>query len=302
MVRVITTNATNANLVLLFLQQFHHMQARDLIDYDTLAAFCRWDFSKPIPQEAMILLMTAMNGQRGLLKFVYDDQLHRVRMPTQVQSVLAMRSVTYFVPVYEETIIYSLEDLKAENTIAHLGALYSEDWKFFCDRTFFGGGGDEVLKAALSPEALATLWLKRRYPLIQAVRNQQRSWPNWAPASLNYHLDLGRYKWHGDGPPEIPAHWTAAGPPAGADAADQQRLRQLQFWCLQQVRWWATLRGQTLGKTVYGLMEMREGLGDVAYLELKQAQDKKFLDVDYQRPIPRSTSDEVMGWMERNAY
>ncbi len=48
-----------------------------------------------------------------------------------------------------------------------------------------------------------------------------------------------------------------------------QGLNDPAIRCQQQVRWWATLRGQTLGRTIFGLMEMREALVDLAYLELK---------------------------------
>jgi len=62
----------------------------------------------------------------------------------------------------------------------------------------------------------------------------------------------------------------------------------------QQVRWWATLRGQTLGRTVMGLMEMREAVVDLAFLELKAIHVHSFPDIDYHNPDPRSTYDDIL--------
>ena len=69
-----------------------------------------------------------------------------------------------------------------------------------------------------------------------------------------------------------------------------------------QVRWWASLRAQTLGRTVFGLMEMREALVDVVYLELKALERRTFLDVDYHGPNIRSTCDDIIAWIQRNRY
>ena len=66
------------------------------------------------------------------------------------------------------------------------------------------------------------------------------------------------------------------------------------------MRWWATLRGQTLGRTLFGLMEMREALVDVAYLELKALHQHSFLDMDYYSPNARSQADDVLAWLQRN--
>ena len=68
------------------------------------------------------------------------------------------------------------------------------------------------------------------------------------------------------------------------------------------MRWWATLRGQTLGRTLFGLMEMREALVDVTYLELKAVRGGAFLDVDYHAPTRRARYDEVLAWLQRNRY
>ena len=62
------------------------------------------------------------------------------------------------------------------------------------------------------------------------------------------------------------------------------------------------MRGQTLGRTLLGLMEMREALVDVAYLELKTVHSKGFLDVDYHNPSSRCRYDDVLAWLQRNRY
>ena len=67
-----------------------------------------------------------------------------------------------------------------------------------------------------------------------------------------------------------------------------------------QVRWWASLRGQTLGRTLFGLMEMREALVDVVFLELKALHGFAFKDVDYHMPNPRSSYEDILAWMQRN--
>ena len=62
------------------------------------------------------------------------------------------------------------------------------------------------------------------------------------------------------------------------------------------------MRAQTLGRTLFGLMEMREALVDVVYLELKSLCGHTYLDIDYHGPTSRSVADDVVAWMQRNRY
>ena len=60
------------------------------------------------------------------------------------------------------------------------------------------------------------------------------------------------------------------------------------------------MRGQTLGRSMYGLMEMREALVDMVYQELKAFYSKDFVDVDYYPPTERARYDDVLAWIQRN--
>ena len=97
-------------------------------------------------------------------------------------------------------------------------------------------------------------------------------------------------------PPPSPAHPMTPPPPP-----PQERFwDETEFWCQAQVRWWATLRGQTLGRTIFGLMEMREALVDTVVLELKAVQRLAFVDMDYHSPDARATLEDVLAWLHRN--
>ena len=114
-------------------------------------------------------------------------------------------------------------------------------------------------------------------------------------------MTVGYTFYTNDPPPPLPPHWEPAAD--GSVPAEEEKLwNETEFWCQQQIRWWATLRGQTLGRTTFGLMEMRESLVDVVYLELKALQGFNFSDVDFHSPNNRSSYEDVIAWIQRNRY
>eukprot|EP00668_Euglena_longa_P002959 GGOE01003456.1.p1 GENE.GGOE01003456.1~~GGOE01003456.1.p1 ORF type:complete len:3098 (-),score=946.50 GGOE01003456.1:364-9156(-) len=297
---------TKPNLCLLVLQQLEHMAMRDLIHINDMARYRDWDFSiGPEAVEALLIMMTSLNGHRGLLRYCYRDKFslsERYRLPPAVQSIFSMRSISYFVPVYAEVVIYSVADLQQDGSLLHLIDLYHYEWKNFCFRSFYGAPQKEVLDNVFAGGTkLAEVFLKYRAGVVDRIRNQSAAWPNWKPFG-GFGIDIGKWSFPDDPPPEVPKHWTAKGPPDAGSAPDQLRMQQLQYWCIQQVCWWATLRGQTLGKTVFGLMEMREALVDVAYHELKHFKHESYLDMDYKPPAAQARYEDVLSWLQRNRY
>ena len=298
-----------ANMRLLALQHWVHLWHRDLIGKDTLRAACNWRFVKPKSEEGRVLTLGHLNGHKGLFSFVYGSQhtgTERKRISHAVQSIFSLRATTYMVPVYSETVSYTWDALKKDDTLEHLITLYPEEWANFCERTFHGAPPAEVSKAFFAKgQALAKLFLAARAPRIAAVWQRLRTWPPagksalWTPKLADYPVDIGLCYFPHDPPPIIPPEYETTSTPPGQHAG---LLHQVEFWAQQQVRWWATMRGQTLGRTLVGLMEMREALVDVVYLELKTVHNRSFLDVDYHAPSPRCRYDDVLAWLQRNRY
>ena len=79
---------------------------------------------KPVSIEAETLTLTQLNCHKGLFQFVYGgvrELDHRTRVSwtkrqhigCALQSIFSMRSISFSVPVYAETVIYSRGQLKA---------------------------------------------------------------------------------------------------------------------------------------------------------------------------------------------
>jgi hypothetical protein len=318
----ISTNPRFVNLVTMALQHYCHLWQRDLISMSHLQAFLNWNFNqKPASQEAEILTMTKLNCHKGLFQFVYggvNELLHksifnwtdRRNIGCAMQSVFSMRSVSFSIPVYAETVIYSRDQLKADDTLLHFTDLYQAEWSFFCERAMLKAPQDAIVKAYFAADrSLARLWVKQWLVGMKRLKARNDAWPPaakstvWTDHVLDYPIYLGYFFFHQDPPPELPLGWVVKGGPADDDVIskeDSELLDKLQYWCEQQVRWWATMRGQTLGRSMYGLMEMREALVDMVYQELKAFYSKDFVDVDYYPPTERARYDDVLAWIQRN--
>ena len=102
-----------------------------------------------VPQDATVLTFNHLNGHAGLYSYVHGgNAAHgdapRKFIPLSVQSIFGMRSISYFVPVYAETVAYTWEALSAEGTLQHLIDLYACEWRNFCARVFYGAAPEKV--------------------------------------------------------------------------------------------------------------------------------------------------------------
>eukprot|EP00669_Euglena_mutabilis_P014297 TRINITY_DN9353_c0_g1_i1.p1 TRINITY_DN9353_c0_g1~~TRINITY_DN9353_c0_g1_i1.p1 ORF type:complete len:309 (+),score=120.86 TRINITY_DN9353_c0_g1_i1:127-1053(+) len=173
------------NMGLLALQPWVHMWGRDLIPDSVLHDAYQWRFEhRPPSLDAVALTYNHLNGHCALYNFVHGLQgkhgplrsRKRIRVPHQ--SIFGMRSITFFVPVYAETVAYSWENLKAEDTLKHLNDLYYEEWTHFCDRVFYGASPEAVCAAFLAKDgSLGKLFAAARAPLVAAVWDRIRAWP-----------------------------------------------------------------------------------------------------------------------------
>ena len=196
----------------------------------------RWKFVAPGSAEAQSLTFAHLNGHYGLFAFVYGGQqtvARRKRVPHAVQSIFSLRAITYFIPVYMETVTYSRADLHRDATLHHLIALYPKEWDNFCERAFYGAPPATVAAAFFAEDrALARLFVQRRAACLAPVFARLRSWPEWPGDVAGYPLDVAMCYFPHDPPPVVP--------PDGVDGAAQgwaegRGLDELEFWAQQQV-------------------------------------------------------------------
>ena len=139
-------------------------------------------------------------------------------IPPHVQSVFGMRSITYFVPMYAETVLYSRDNLRADGVLEHFVDLYSDEWQNFCARVFYGAAPDTVLKAFFAPDrALARLFLKAREQALKGVWDRIEAWPgprspHWPSAVEDYPPTLAHRYFPHDPPPPMPPTWKMVEP------------------------------------------------------------------------------------------
>ena len=139
----------------------------------------KWKFSqKPPSDDAQVLTFNHLNGHQGLFTFVHGHHAahgnaKRKFIPLAVQSIWAMRSISFFVPVYAETVVYTWEALKAEGSLEHLIDLYQPEWEHFCDRVFSGATSERVVQAFFAKgRSLARLFLTARAAALAQVCTQ----------------------------------------------------------------------------------------------------------------------------------
>ena len=185
-----------------------------------------------------MLTMGHLNGHLGLWSFVHGTKAggSRRHIAPAAQSVFGMRSVSFFIPVYAETVAYTPADLKKDGNLQHLIALYPGEWANFCERAFCGAAPDAVAAAFFAPgRALAQLFLEHRATFMDKIWGRLRAWPpkpgakGWSAKVSEYAMDIGLCFFNRDPPPVIPPTWPA-------EALDEDLLNQLEFWCQQQVR------------------------------------------------------------------
>uniref|UniRef100_A0A7S1JEU0 GH16 domain-containing protein n=1 Tax=Eutreptiella gymnastica TaxID=73025 RepID=A0A7S1JEU0_9EUGL len=317
-------NSLFSNLVVASLQHWIHSWHRDLISVRMLRDAKKWKFkSAPESLDALVISLTQINGHQSLWRFVYGEKFFllnehhdvaalpgvnkRKRIPACLQSIFSMRSVTFFCPVYAETIIYSVGNLQANGVLYHFIDLYHDEWQNFNQRVFWGLPTRKILTAFFTNDySLATLWVQERHKMMQRVEQRLKAWPptgdnakHWPKTVTGYDSSWGYHYFPDDPPPSILPGWL---PQMPLSKEDEVLLKKIQFWCMSQIRWWCTLRGQTLGRTLYGLMEMREALVDSTFLELKALHHLVFVNVDYHLPNWRSRYDEILAWILRNRY
>ena len=260
---MVTKDARYANSVNLALQHFIHLWHRDLISVELLKTYRTWDFKmRPASEEACILTLTQLNCHKGLFKYVYgsheelkgfDKEVRdvcnykmRKNISVSMQSVFSMRSVTYFVPLYAETVIYTYDQLKSDGVLDHFTDLYRPEWHNFCSRVMHNAPPTEVAKAFFEPSrALARLFVKHWAVGLQKLQARIDAWPprakstQWTASVGDYPLTLGYAFFPHDPPPVLPVVWAWGGQGLADDDSlsddNSQILDKLQYWCEQQV-------------------------------------------------------------------
>ena len=157
--------------------------------------------------------------------------------------MFGMRSLTFFVPLDSETVLYSWEALCREGVLQHLIDLYKDEWANFCNRVFHGAAPAAVAHAfGARGRSLARLFLTGRAATLERVRRRYNAWPpgpkneQWPRRLAEYTLTLGYTCIAGDDPPPpIPPDWQ---PQRDGSVPFEEELLwdQVEFWCQQQVR------------------------------------------------------------------